>query len=76
MLASSYNAMETVKVSPKFQIVIPKSVRERLRITAGQKLQVMTLRGRIEIIPFRPIRQMRGFLSGIDTTVGREPDRV
>lgn len=68
--------METVKVSPKFRIVIPKSVRERLHITAGQKLQVMTLRCRIEIIPFRPIRQMRGFLSGIDTAVDPEPDRV
>lgn len=68
--------MESTKVSPKYQVVIPKAVREQLHIAPGQRLQVIAFRDRIEIIPYRSIRKMRGFLSGIDTTIEREPDRV
>jgi len=68
--------METVTVSPKFQVVIPRSVRELLKIRPGQKVRVLLYEGRIEYIPARPLKQMRGFLKGIDTTVKREPDRV
>ena len=68
--------METVLVSPKFQVVIPRAVREALRIRPGQKVQVLQYEDRIELIPLRPIQEMRGFLRGIDTTFEREPDRV
>ena len=68
--------METVTVSPKFQIVIPRRVRQSLDIQPGQKVQVIRYGNRIELIPLWPIRQTRGFLRGIDTTVEREPDRV
>ncbi|MBK6431392.1 AbrB/MazE/SpoVT family DNA-binding domain-containing protein [Candidatus Amarolinea dominans] len=68
--------METVLVSPKFQVVIPRAVREALRIRPGQKVQVLQYEDRIELIPLRPIHEMRGFLRGIDTTIEREPDRV
>ena len=68
--------MSTVTVSPKFQVVIPKDVREALEIKAGQKIQVMAYRNRIELIPLRPIKELRGFLKGIDTDVERERDRV
>ncbi len=68
--------METVTISPKFQIVIPRRVRKELDIQAGQKMQVIQYDGRIELIPIRPIREMRGFLKGIDTTIEREPDRL
>jgi len=68
--------METVTVSPKFQIVIPKEIRERLGLTPGQKVQAIAYEGRIELVPVRPIRQMRGFLKGIDTRVERETDRA
>lgn len=67
--------METVKVSPKFQIVIPRKVREQLRIRPGQQVQVFLYGDRIEFIPLKPIRQMRGFLKGIDSSVKRERDR-
>ena len=60
--------METVLVSPKFQVVIPRAVREALRIRPGQKVQVLQYEDRIELIPLRPIHEMRGFLRGIDTT--------
>ena len=68
--------MEMVLVSPKFQVVIPRAVREALRIRPGQKVQVLQYEDRIELIPLRPIQEMRGFLRGIDTSVEREPDRV
>lgn len=67
--------METVTVSPKYQVVIPRSVREPLGLRPGQKVQVTRYEDRIELIPLRPIEEMRGFLRGIDTTVEREDDR-
>ena len=67
--------METVTVSPKYQVVIPRSVREPLGIRPGQRVQVVRYDDRIELIPLRPIQDMRGFLRGIDTTVHREEDR-
>jgi AbrB family looped-hinge helix DNA binding protein len=68
--------METVKVSPKFQVVIPRKVRESLGIRPGQRIQVLIYEGRVEFIPLRRMKEMRGFLRGIDTTVERDQDRV
>jgi len=67
--------MEQVKVSPKFQVVIPKPVRESLGITPGQRLQVVQYGDRIELVRVRDVKEMRGFLAGIDTRFEREPDR-
>jgi len=68
--------MDTVTISPKYQVVIPKRIRESLRLKPGQKVQAIEYDGRIELIPVRPAREMRGFLKGIDTTIEREEDRV
>jgi len=68
--------MTTVTVSPKYQIVIPKEIRESMGIFSGQKVQIMSYQGRIELIPLRPMKEMKGFLEGIDTSVVREEDRV
>ena len=68
--------METVTVSSKFQIVIPRRVRESLGIRPGQRVQVLLYDGRMEFIPLRSIKQMRGFVKGLDTTVERDRDRV
>ena len=68
--------MQTVTVSPKFQVVIPKSIREALRLKPGQKMQVLEYEGRIELIPERNIKELRGFLKGINTNFQREGDRV
>lgn len=68
--------MITVSVSPKYQIVIPRQVREALDIQPGQKIQVIHYQNRIELIPLRPLNKARGFLKGIDTSVEREADRV
>lgn len=68
--------MAQVTVSPKFQVVIPQEVREALSLRPGEKLEVFRFENRIELIPVRPIREMRGFLRGMDTTLERDPDRV
>ncbi len=68
--------MEAVKISPKYQIVIPKKLRESLNLSPGQKVQMVAFENRIEIIPVRKISEMKGFLKGIDTTVEREKDRI
>lgn len=68
--------MQTATVSPDYEVIIPTGVREALRIQPGQEVQVIAYENRIELIPVRPITEMRGFLNGIDTTVEREADRV
>ncbi|MGB5991491.1 MAG: AbrB/MazE/SpoVT family DNA-binding domain-containing protein [Desulfobacterales bacterium] len=68
--------MQIVTVSPKYQVVIPKAVRESLRLRPGQKMQVIEYDGRIEFIPERDINELRGFLKGINTEFEREEDRV
>ena len=68
--------MQTVTVSPKFQVVIPKSVRVALHLRPGQKMQVVEYEGRIELIPERDIKELRGFLKGITTKFEREKDRI
>lgn len=68
--------MATVTLSPKYQVVIPKAIREQLGLSPGQKIQAIAYGDRIELIPVRPISESRGFLKGIDTRVEREDDRV
>ena len=69
--------METVTISPKFQVVIPKAIRERLRLRPGQKIQAIAYDERIEFIPIRPVKELRGVLRGLDTSFERdEEDRV
>jgi AbrB family looped-hinge helix DNA binding protein len=68
--------MQTVTVSPKFQVVIPKEIRDTLRLRPGQKMSVIEYDGRIELIPDRDVSELRGFLKGIDTRIEREKDRV
>ena len=69
--------MSTVMVSSKFQVVIPREVREKNRIAVGQQLQVISFDDRIELIPVRKMRSTKGFLRGFDKRFERdEEDRV
>ena len=68
--------MSVVLLSPKYQVVIPKLVREALNLQPGQRMQVIQYQNRIELVPLRPIQSARGFLRGIDTNVERENDRL
>lgn len=68
--------MSIVTISSRYQVVIPKDVRERLRLKPGQKVQALPFKGRVELIPLEPIEAARGFVRGIDTSVPREGDRI
>ncbi len=68
--------MQTVIVSPKYQVVIPKAIRETLKLKPGQRMRVIEYDNRIELIPDREISELRGFLKGIDIEFSRERDRV
>ena len=68
--------MKSVTISPKYQVVIPREVRQSMEIKPGSKVQVLLYENRIELIPMKNLRRMQGFLKGIDTTVERERDRV
>ena len=64
--------MHTVTISSKYQIVIPKTLRETLHILPGQKMHVVEYDGRIELIPERDMKDLRGFLKGINTACNRK----
>jgi AbrB family looped-hinge helix DNA binding protein len=68
--------MTAVTVSPKYQVVIPKEVRESMGIFSGQKIQILTYQNRIELIPIQPMKKLKGFLKGIETDVKRDKDRL
>ncbi|MEX1198734.1 MAG: AbrB/MazE/SpoVT family DNA-binding domain-containing protein [Pseudohongiellaceae bacterium] len=68
--------MTAVTVSPKYQVVIPREVRESMGIAVGQKMQVLTYRGRIELVPIKPMNESRGLLPGLDTDLERDDDRL
>jgi AbrB family looped-hinge helix DNA binding protein len=68
--------METVTVSPKFQVVIPLSIRRQLDLKPGMKLHVFRHGDSVEFMPLKTIKGMRGFLKGIDTSIDREDDRL
>jgi AbrB family looped-hinge helix DNA binding protein len=60
------------KVSSKYQVVIPKDVRQSAGIRVGQEFQVIAKGGQITLVPDRPLSSMRGFVRGIRTTGFRE----
>jgi AbrB family looped-hinge helix DNA binding protein len=66
--------MDVVTISPKFQVVIPKLIRDQLHLVAGQKVQAVAYAGRVEFIPVRPARELRGILRGMDTTFVRDDE--
>ena len=66
----------TVTLSANFEVLIPLAVREALHLTAGEQLRVLPFDGRVEFIPVRPIQALRGFLTGMDTSIERDEDRL
>jgi AbrB family looped-hinge helix DNA binding protein len=68
--------METVTLSPKYQVVIPLTVRKELALRPGCKLGVFKHRDRVEFLPLPGAKRMRGFLRGMDTNLERDGDRL
>lgn len=67
--------MTLVTISSKYQVVIPKNVRERLKLRPGQQVEAFAVGGRIELVPVRPVGELRGLLKGVEAMFEREPDR-
>jgi len=67
--------MDTVKISPKFQVVIPSKIRKSLNLKAGQRVRMIPIDGKIEVVPVPEAKSLRGFAKGIDTSINREEDR-
>ena len=67
--------MDTVTVSPKFQVVIPLAVRERMKLRPGAKLMVVDFNGAVRLIPVQPAASLRGIARGVVPDVLPEPDR-
>jgi AbrB family looped-hinge helix DNA binding protein len=68
--------MSTTTISSKFQVVIPKDVREQLHLKSGQKMTIVVKGGVVTMIPEKPIGSFRGFLTGMDTrNIRDERDR-
>jgi len=70
------NHTNTVTISPKYQVVIPKAVREQMNLQPGQKVRVLAYGDHLSFVPERPIKSMRGFLKGMDAAFERESDRL
>ncbi len=68
--------MDTVTISPKYQVVIPQKIRKAMQLVPGQKVQVVLYGNRIELVPEKNIKEMRGFLKGINIEFQREGDRI
>lgn len=69
--------METSKISSKYQVVIPRRIREQLNLKPGQKLVFIPYKGTVQLVVVPPIEAARGIFPGLDTTVEREDeDRV
>ncbi len=68
--------MNTVTLSPKFQVVIPSAVRQCFDLKPGEKFQVLAYQHRIELVPVRPVKELRGMFKGMDTRLVREKDRL
>jgi AbrB family looped-hinge helix DNA binding protein len=67
--------MATVTISPKFQVVIPKAVREKLNLRPGQQIEAFAVGGRIELVPVEPVGALRGRFAGLPP-FERDPDRL
>jgi AbrB family looped-hinge helix DNA binding protein len=59
--------MSVTTISPKYQVVIPKDVREKLRLKTGQKMEVVAKGAIVYMVPDRPLESLRGFLQGMST---------
>lgn len=64
--------MAVTTISPKFQIVIPKEVREKLHLSPQQRLQVVEKGGVITLVPEMPLKSLKGALKGMSKTDIRE----
>jgi AbrB family looped-hinge helix DNA binding protein len=66
--------MDTVTISSKYQMVIPRAIREKWNIEPGQKVRLIIYGNRLEVVPVRDIQEARGFLKGMSSDIEREEE--
>jgi AbrB family looped-hinge helix DNA binding protein len=66
--------MEPVTISSKYQVVIPREIREQFDLKPGQKIVFFPHKKTLRVIIIPPIEEAEGFLKGIDTNIEREED--
>jgi AbrB family looped-hinge helix DNA binding protein len=66
--------MDTVTISAKYQMVIPRAIREKWNVKPGQKVRLIIIGNRLEVVPVRDIKEARGFLKGMSSDIEREED--
>jgi len=68
--------MNTVTLTNDYQLIIPEEMRETNGLKAGASFEVIYYDNRIELIPIKPMKNLRGIFRGIDTTITRDEDRL
>ena len=68
--------MNKVTISSKYQVVVPKEVRQQTGLKPGAALEVLVYGNRIELVPLKPLRSLNGLFKGIDTRIARDKDRL
>ena len=66
--------MDTVTISAKYQMVIPRAIRDKWNVKPGQKVRLIIIGNRLEVVPVRNIKEARGFLKGMSSDIEREED--
>ncbi|MCL2094374.1 MAG: AbrB/MazE/SpoVT family DNA-binding domain-containing protein [Treponema sp.] len=68
--------MNTVTLSSDYQIIFPKEMGKSIGLVAGTTFEVLSYKNRIELIPIKPMKNLKGIFKGIDTSIIREDDRL
>jgi AbrB family looped-hinge helix DNA binding protein len=68
--------MNKAILSNNYQVIIPKEIWEKIGLKAGVSFEVITYANRIELVPIKPINELKGILKGIDTNIIRDEDRI
>jgi AbrB family looped-hinge helix DNA binding protein len=68
--------MNTVTLSKEYQLIFPEEIRETMGLKAGTSFEVFSYNNRIELIPIKSIKHLKGIFKGIDTNIIRDNDRI
>jgi AbrB family looped-hinge helix DNA binding protein len=68
--------MNTVTLSKGYQLIFPEEIRETIGLKVGTSFEVLSYNNRIELIPIKSIRNLKGIFKGIDTNIIRDNDRI
>jgi len=68
--------MNTVTLSNEYKLVIPEDIRNSIGVKAGTTFEIISYNNRIELVPIKPMKNLKGIFRGIDTNITRDDDRL